>query len=294
MENKISVICAIVKNEQRFIREWVLHYLNIGFDKLYIYEDYGSRSHRSQLEDLIAENKVELTSLSLTNFIPPYKGTRVQRKLYEKFLIMCKRGQIKADWVGFFDVDEFLMFEDGWNLDCLEKDFEDKAGIRLAWKMYGANGHIKRPRGNVVDNYTTHLPLGTSVDGRRWSIKSFVNVKNCPGMVDIHLFRDCLNTDYSNNDKLVFKKAWLNHYFTKSWEDYLDRIFARGNMQNNYRCLDGFFVCNPNMLPNKKEMVFAVRYRHTQSTMWISRDLKLISGGNVERLKKLQNKYIPQ
>jgi hypothetical protein len=44
-----SIICAIIKDEQRFIKEWVEYYLSIGFDKLYIFEDYGSTSHKKIL-----------------------------------------------------------------------------------------------------------------------------------------------------------------------------------------------------------------------------------------------------
>jgi hypothetical protein len=78
-----SVICAIVKNEQRFIKEWVEHNLKIGFDKLYIFEDFGSKSHKEQLSDLIEEGKVDLVSLQESHVIPHYKkGTSVQQGLY--------------------------------------------------------------------------------------------------------------------------------------------------------------------------------------------------------------------
>lgn len=126
-----SVICAIVKNEQRFIREWVEHYLNIGFDKLYIFEDYGSDTHYEQIKDYIKDNKVILNSLDKTHYIKRYKkGTSVQRNLYLKFLMECKKTH-NADWIGFFDVDEFMFFEDGWNLEKLENEFKDHGGLRI-------------------------------------------------------------------------------------------------------------------------------------------------------------------
>lgn len=295
MRNTISVICAIVKDEQRFIREWALHYLNIGFDKLYVYEDYGSESHQEQLSDLIHENKVKLTSLSQTGFIPHYKGTQVQGSLYLRFLRMCRSKEIRADWVGFFDVDEFLMFEEGWNLNRLVNDFDDTPGVLLAWKIYGANGHVKRPRGNIVDNYTTHLPLNSFYINLspEWNVKSLVHVGQCTGYKHIHIFNGCECTNHSPlSATLVYEKAWLNHYYTKSWEDYKDRIFSRGNMLNNWRCLDDFFKCNPDMLKDKEKLVMSVRNRHCAGTMWISREMKIISGGNTERLNDLKCKYL--
>ena len=58
IRKNVSVICAIVKNEQRFIREWAEYYLSIGFDKLYIFEDFDSRSHKDIISDLISDGKL--------------------------------------------------------------------------------------------------------------------------------------------------------------------------------------------------------------------------------------------
>lgn len=293
MEKFTSVICAIVKNEQRFIREWVEHYLNIGFDKLYVFEDFGSKTHAKQIQDLIDEGKVVLNSLDASKFIPRYKrGTTVQRQLYDRFLKKCKKEKL-ADWIGFFDVDEFMMFEDGYDLQRLEEEFSSDGAVILPWRLYGANGHIKRPKGGVVESYTSSLEDGSQLNGSwQWSVKSLVNVAKCTGLKHIHVFKPFVLTDHTKDCRLCFKAAWLNHYYTKSWEDYLDRIFARGNMQNNFRCLDNFFKISPEFAKNKEKMVMEQRYRHTASTMWISRDMKIISGGNEAELERLRKKYI--
>ena len=292
---KKSVICAIVKNEQRFIREWVEHYLKVGFDKLYVFEDYGSDSHKEQLSDLVETGKVELVNLQDTGFVERQKkGTVTQSMLYRKFFELCKKGEIDADWVGFFDVDEFIMFEKGWGLKKLQKSFEKCGGVLLSWRCFGANGHKKRPEGNVVDNYTSPMPEDFYLDASSfdWNVKSLVNIKNSAGMRHIHIFNGCEMTDHTTKRELCFKKAWINHYYTKSWEDYLDRIFARGNMQNNYRCLDLFFKVNPDMLPQMEEMIEEQRNRHCVSTMWISHKYKIISGGNTSRLEQLRKQHV--
>lgn len=295
MNKTKSVVCAIVKDEQRFVREWVEWYLNNGFDKLYIYEDYTSTSHEEQLQDYIASGKVELTPLKNTTIkISDYTGTNVQKTLYLWFLDQCQQGIIDADWVGFFDVDEFIDFEPGWNLQKLEESLKDEPGVLLSWVMYGANGHEKRPDGSVVDNYTSHLPLTWINMKPKWSVKSLVNVHKCKCEYDvvIHVFSGLKHTDGSGvDDNLSFEKAWLRHYFTKSFEDYKNRVFARGNMSNNFRCFDLFFKISPEFLPRKKEMISKIRNQHAVSTMWISRELKIISGGNQQILEKLQSDY---
>ena len=295
MKKNVSIVCAIVKDEQRFIREWVEHNLKIGFDKLYIFEDFGSKSHLEQVVDYVKSGKVELTPLSTSGVLPHYrKGTRVQQQLYDYFLDRCKKEGL-ADWIAFIDMDEFIMFEKGWGLKSLEQEFSDYGGVLLSWKDYGASGHVKRPEGSVVKNYTQHIPEGTFImGGTEWNVKSLVNVSLVGNQRAVHVFDGCVFTDGKSfyDGSMVYCKAWINHYFTKSWEDYLDRIFARGNMHNNYRCLDLFFEVSPEFMPRKREMVMAQRYRHAASTMWISREMKVISGGNVGRLEQLRKRYV--
>ena len=33
------VVCAMAKNEHKYINEWVEHYINLGVDKIYIYDN---------------------------------------------------------------------------------------------------------------------------------------------------------------------------------------------------------------------------------------------------------------
>lgn len=293
-----SVVCAIVKNEQRFIREWVEHYLKIGFDKIYVYEDYGSRSHKEEISDYVRDGKVSLVNLDSSKLPIPkhgiHGGMSTQKGLYIWFLEQCKKKKL-ADWVGFFDVDEFVMFEEGYDLSKLEEEFKDYGGILLSWVLYGANGHIKRPKGGVVESYTSHMPLGSRLDNApQWNHKSLANVSKCGNIITVHTVKGCVHTDFNGDfvhGEQVFKKAWINHYYSKSWEDYKDRIFARGNMQSNFRTLDKFFKVSPEFKDKRREMIEAERYNHAAATMWISKEFKIISGGNVRRIKQLRDKY---
>lgn len=158
------------------------------------------------------------------------------------------------------------MFEDGWDLNRLCEKYKDTPAIWLCWKIYGANGHIKRPEGGVLENYTK--PGGRCDTSNRWNIKSFVNIQRNKGLFNLHQAFNGEKTN-GNNDPdgpLSYNKAWLNHYYTKSWEDYVDRMCKRGNMSNNYRTFDTFFQVNPDMLDKREELLNEVRNLHTVST----------------------------
>jgi hypothetical protein len=38
-------IITLVKDEQEYLEEWINYHLQLGFDKIEIYEDFGSTSH---------------------------------------------------------------------------------------------------------------------------------------------------------------------------------------------------------------------------------------------------------
>ena len=90
------VVCAMAKNEHLYIKDWVNHYLRIGFDKIYIYDndDPGTKSIKRYLPQT---DKVEVINI---------RG-RKEENLHHKVFTEFYRTH-KFDWCLFCDVDEFL------------------------------------------------------------------------------------------------------------------------------------------------------------------------------------------
>jgi len=199
---------------------------------------------------------------------------------------LAKEGEY--DWCLLTDIDEFLVFEEGYDLKKLCEEFKDYSGILLPWKMYNANGHIKRPEGKVMDNYTN--VIDTDVDSIKWVKKSFVNIRKGERMENNHHIKNGVDAEFkkgTENPK-IFKKAWLNHYFTKSWEDFKERMLIRGNMGNDFRNFDNFFDQNPELKDMEEDLLKEVRFKRTNNVHYISRKKRLISGGNIEIINKLK------
>ena len=151
------------------------------------------------------------------------------------------------DWVAFIDLDEFIFFANNYTLKDLCEDFKDYRSVLLNWRMMGASGHIKRPECNVTKAYTEECETIVPKD-IEWMYKSFVNLKKFEGFHNLHRAYGSVNTHHSPNYKqLHYDKVWLNHYFTKSWEDWCDRIFKRGGTLVGHRILADFFKCNTSM-----------------------------------------------
>lgn len=294
-----TAICAIVKDEHKFIKEWVDYHLSIGFDAIHIYEDYASMPHNSIFADTKYRECVFIEQLKNNKWsIPNTKTAHKQFLLYQAFLNACKKGELQYDWVLFNDVDEFLVFEDGYSLQRLIEDCADWDAIWLSWRVYGASGHIKSPHPELDVMHAYTIPSTQSCDrDNRWNLKSFVNTKKCNGFNNLHEANGGKLTNGKHwseipRGKMPYQKAWLNHYYSKSWEDYCDRMFKRGNVFNVHRSFDEFFLTNEDMLPQREKLIQSIRNKKLKGAMWISRELKIISGGNVKYLEELKDKYL--
>ena len=81
MKNKIIAICAIIKDEHRYLKEWLDYHLNIGINQIYLYEDTTSKTH----SDIVKEyDNVYLQSIG--EFIDLNKCLERQRDLYNRFM----------------------------------------------------------------------------------------------------------------------------------------------------------------------------------------------------------------
>ncbi len=255
-------ICAIIKDEHLFLREWIEYHLSIGFDSITLYEDFTSKSHR-QITD--AYPQVILKSM---RDVPECKEGRTGRQIacYHDFLRTHSEG-----WCAFIDIDEFFRIEEGWTLDRLTKEYADTAGLCLWWKCYGANGHITRPvKSSSAKGLEPQSPVQESYSANTipyhgyWQFKSFVNITKAKEFlsyeeggtfINCHYHRFICHFDHTradfrqnrNKKHICYSPAWIDHYITKSWEDWQARL-KRGNITKGIRDEEFFFKLNPDLV----------------------------------------------
>jgi hypothetical protein len=243
-----TAIFVIIKDEQNYLDEWLDYHLNLGIDEIFLYEDYGSLSHSIITEKY--DDRVHLNSIDiLFNSDDPSKnvintGERTQIQLFDYVPKFYKN---KFDWILFIDIDEFLILKQP--LHQLLEEYDDKPGILLKWKWYGANGHIKKPEGKVMDNYTKSV---TSTFDYHWAYKSFMNCKNWTYW-EKHLHK--IHGAVFPLTEFGIHKAYLNHYFTKSWEEWKFKLLSRGDNFPGHRKINEFFHLNQDLLPIKDELL---------------------------------------
>lgn len=281
-----TAICAIIKNEHHYLEEWIEWHLGLGFSAIHLFEDKDSDSH----EEICAKyDNVFLRRYEddeeVQRLLAEQGNSRRQHVLYDWFAVQYK-GTYK--FVAFIDLDEFVFFADDYNLTKLCQEFEPYPCVILNWKMMGASGRLSKPVCGVIEAYPIE---GEFADKDcLWAYKSFVNLDRYKGLINLHLANGFVNTHHGTKKyDYFYDKAWLNHYFTKSWEDWCERIFHKGGTLNGHRTLLQFFEANPDMRYLESLVTDSMSHNIPNGTHWIDKKRKIIAGGNTHKIAQLNN-----
>lgn len=228
-------ICAIAKNEHKYINEWVSHYLSMGFDKITIYDNDNIDS--PYILDFIDEkyrDKVHIIDL---------RGQHehaLQHKAYSDFY-----KNNKFDWVFFCDIDEYLSGIKDIKKFLKDKRFNNFAQIRVKWLLFGDDDKIFRDMNKPIFG-AFRKPItknALSNQGKsfiRGGIKNleihschYVNgLSSCyPSGKVCSPYRFTLE-DYDN------ESIYLFHYMTKTLSEFIEQKYLRGDALFEKRKID--------------------------------------------------------
>ncbi|MBB4347243.1 MULTISPECIES: glycosyltransferase family 92 protein [Rhizobiaceae] len=228
-------IVTCVKNEARYIAEWIEFHRAVGVVHFYIYDD-GCE------DDTIPIAREILGSSALT--VVPWKGrlidTPTQNLLNSQAIafahsILNFGGQYAR--MAFIDVDEFLLPKIGNTLDEALEGAKGFPNISLPWHMFGTSGHKARPAGSLLRNYTVRGANPLSTKKNASNFKCIVD-PCAVSEVSIHHFSTGAFGENTSNDRgEVFSRKGrkgpafyssdfiqLNHYYSKSEQDLREKI----------------------------------------------------------------------
>ena len=211
-------LCLIVKDEERFLPEWIDYHILIGVDRFYIYDNESQIDLSQVLADYINRGWVVLQK---------FPGKAVQLKAYKHCLDLFGK---KTHWMGFVDADEFIVPKNGKNLKVFLADYESFAGLAINSVFFGKNGHLKRPEGGQILNYL-YRTEDYFPDNKL--VKCFVQPEHILFPDSPHGFtykknKFCVNENQQRVDYQRFpfsnKKIQINHYFCRSEEDIQEKM----------------------------------------------------------------------
>ncbi len=220
---------AIVKNEAANLKEWLEFHRLVGLEHVYLYDDGSSDNSGEILRPYVDGGFV--THVPWAQF-----DRAVSRQSSAYAHALCAFGPIWR-WMALIDLDEFLFPAKHENLPTALADYEDLPAIAVPWLMYGFCGHERRPLGLVTENYTRRAPFPPrSRKLLKW--KCIVDPFQVEAVRGPHFFflarrtqgaftekRQWISKEHPpEKDGLTCEVFRLNHYFTKSAEEFAKKV----------------------------------------------------------------------
>ena len=234
-------LCALAKNEHLYINEWVNHYLKLGVDKIFIFDN--DNKDAPYIGDYI--DKECLPKIRIINARGVHRP-KMQHDFYTNFYNIQKDN---FDWCLFCDIDEFLFGITDFHSWLMQPQIKNALQIRVKWKLFGDDDLIERDmtksvvetfthevksslhrnleyKGNLemqgkalvrggLDNVIVRSPHFASFSYYDNVIPSLLpNGKPCYSKVAI-------TEDYSNIN------VYLHHYMTKSLSEFIEQKLNR-------------------------------------------------------------------
>ena len=216
-------ICAIIKNEDPYMDEWMAYYLALGVEVFYLY-DNGSNvplvSRLRKFRQILGQDRL---------IIHDAPGEKVQMAAYEHcaetYADVCR-------WIAFMDADEFVVPKKHDSIPAMLEQFETYAGLALHWRVFGSNGHIIPPTGLQLENYTLAMPADDPANVHIKSIVKADRVKFFPsphacGLKNPH---DIIVTERGERitSGVADSPSWdigqINHYYYRSKKEYYAKL----------------------------------------------------------------------
>lgn len=291
---KRVALCAIARQENRYIREWIDYHKSIGVSKIFLYDNYHASEERlaDVVQDYVAEGFVELNDYHDREFAqcPAYNDC-YQRHGHE------------YAWIGFFDIDEFLRIK-GKNIADFMERYTQGDVLLINWRIMTDSGLVHYDPRPVQERFTKPMPVGQHVkydfpEDRH--IKSMVrgglsmsfegHNPHCPRKPKLY----CINAQGKRTDQSAFADIdhsliWLDHYWTKTAEEWVNVKLSRGYhgdvlytqqiIQQNDR---NFFSVNERTA-EKEEIMRPLLFRQPQTERIMEHVAKTSQGNDQWRL----------
>ena len=250
-------LVAIIKNERPYLREWVAYHHLRGVDRFVIYDNESEDCPEEVLQPFIESGLVEYVK---------WPGKAQQVIAYSDAITRYRE---RTKYLGFIDLDEFVYVEGDASLpQYMDRHFgkyPQSCGIAIPWYNFGTSHHKTKPEGLVIENYTLRAAFGF--------------IPNVKTIGNPRLMHSCLNPHIplwkhggSNFDEfgrrsrctrlmqvLEPQTIFINHYYTKSEEEYWAKI--RRGMADGYgmrpQDMEAFNARNRNEVRDERMLKYA-------------------------------------
>ena len=246
MSNFKAAVCAIGRLENKYAREFVEHYLKLGFTTIIIADN--NHDDEEHFEDVLQDyiNRGSVKILNYRNMVG-YQ-MKCYTELYEKF-------KYDYDWLAFLDFDEFLEIPKHKDIEDYLKDKSEFDCVMVNWLCFGDNDQIKADYSKPIqERFKQSLLIDIKVQynfPENFHIKSILKggLDNAvfggnPHCTDNHL-KCCNGSGIQVENRpwqmIDYRQAYIKHYVTKSLEEWYTNKMKRGSGDRPYETFIQFY-----------------------------------------------------
>lgn len=136
-------VCQIFKDEAPYLKEWIEYHLLIGIDHFFFYDNNSTDGYEKVIQPYIDRGIITLVKW-------PKKHSQVEA--YEDCI---RRFRKESDWIGFIDVDEFVVPVATKSFPEFLDKFSRKPAVLIYWRFFGSGGMIQRDLNRlVIEDFT--------------------------------------------------------------------------------------------------------------------------------------------
>ena len=319
MSNLKITICAIAKNEERYIEDWLKYHYELGFDNITIY-DNNIPERKGELRAFI-NSSIKLTPkmITATEVIDATGKIGYQQAAYNEYY---KRGGF--DWCMFIDIDEFVTLVRWNNIRDMVNDvrFRNATAISLIWDNISDDNIVDVPddfiyNGVLAKNITD--PMEREKAATEWEkipvyerlhtsrnvyeggvVKNIIRGGLHNAKIDLHSYK-CDNqlTKLASGDirkissyfirenrKVTLRNqefAYVRHYRTKTLREFLRQKYLNKSDADNYSIrtlfIDDYFFRINQRTPEKT--AYYDTYHQPVGLTILSGDNKVLENNNL-------------
>lgn len=241
-------ICAIAKNENDYINDWVKYHIDLGFDEIYLFDN-------NEPDAEYVGNRISKDYLSHVVIVPVNHFKQFQKKAYNDMYSYFGKD---FDWTAFIDVDEYIVLSTHKNVkDFLQTIKPNIECVRLNWQTYGDDGIIagdisvpvyKRIVKKLDHPYNKHGKCIVK-GGLKNVIFESVHYPTIQGKMPSQCLPsgNVLSSDAKINLNVIeYDVAYIAHYMTKTWEEFKKQKLNRTDAAlSRHLTTDYFRIVNP-------------------------------------------------
>lgn len=225
-KHQLSIL-LLARDEEDYLPEFIEFHLLQGIDHFYVIEHDPTNSNQSRvLEPYVQEGLATHLHCS---------GPKPQIREYNKF--MKSPHAAESEWIAVIDCDEFLFSPTPTKSikDILNMMPKEIGAYAVHWSLFGSNGHKLKSAQLVTERFTKKAL------NKNPHVKSIVRPHAVDYTLNPHAFhlkkgyKACrgfdwyksLPKEYGITEGQVAEPLRLNHYHTKSENEYIARRTSR-------------------------------------------------------------------